>query len=157
MYVCVHTCIHAYMHTCIHAYMHTCIHAYMHTCHRCQPQRTKKPDRADEKALKAGVSIFSHHQGAHLVKQPAKHTPFYKNIHDPIKWCSCITKYTVSESLMSLFVSCNDIVADIAEPISFAEHGKLVSESSEFHLTLSRAHKAHFFSTRNTPKKSGTF
>ena len=30
-----------------------------------------------------------------------------------------------SESLMSLFVSCNDIVADIAERISFAEHGKL--------------------------------
>ena len=57
-----------------------------------------------------------------------------------------IGAYTVSESLMSLFASCNDIVADIAEKISFAEHGKLVAESSEFHLTLSRAHKAHFFS-----------
>ena len=54
---------------------------------------------------------------------------------------------------MSLFVNCNDIVADIAERISFAEHGKLVAESSEFHLTLSRAHKAHFFPTRNTQKK----
>ena len=54
---------------------------------------------------------------------------------------------------MSLFVSCNDIVADIAERISFAENGKLVAESSEFHLTLSRAHKAHFFPTRNTQKK----
>ena len=58
---------------------------------------------------------------------------------------------------MSLFVSCNDIVAgivaDIAERISFAEHEKLVAESSEFHLMLSRAHKAHFFPTRNTQKK----
>ena len=34
---------------------------------------------------------------------------------------------------MSLFLSCNDIVADIAERISFAEQGKLVAESSEFH------------------------
>ena len=54
---------------------------------------------------------------------------------------------------MSLCVSCNDIVADIAERIGFAEHGKLVAESSEFHLTLRRAHKAHFLSTRNTQKK----
>ena len=54
---------------------------------------------------------------------------------------------------MSPFVSCNDIVADIAERFSFAEHGKLVAESSEFHLTLSRAHKAHSFPTRNTQKK----
>ena len=118
--------------------------------HRCQPQRTKKRDRADEKAL---VSIFSHHQGAHLVKQQAKYTQFYQNIHDLIKWCSCITKYIVSESLMSLFVSCNDIIADIAERIGFAEHGKLVAESSEFHLTLSRAHKAHFFQLEIRKKK----
>ena len=64
--------------------------------------------------------------------------------------------YTFSESLMSLFVSCNDIVADISERISFAEHGKLVAESSEFNLTLSRVHKSIFFLTRNT-QKSGTF
>ena len=30
-------------------------------------------------------------------------------------------------------------VADFAERISFAEHGKLVIESSEFHLTLNSA------------------
>ena len=54
---------------------------------------------------------------------------------------------------MSLFVSCNDNVADIAERISFAEHWKLVAESSEFHFTLSRAQKAHIFPTRNTQKK----
>ena len=55
---------------------------------------------------------------------------------------------------MSLFVSCNDIVADIAERISFAEHGKLVAESSEFHLTLSRAHKAPFSNSKYA-KKAG--
>ena len=49
--------------------------------------------------------------------------------------------------------NCNDTVADLAERISVAEHWKLVAESSEFHLTLSRAHRAHFFSTRNTQKK----
>ena len=95
--------------------------------HRCQPQRTKKRERVDEKA---GVSVFSHRQGPYLVKQQAKHTQFKKKIHDPIKWCSCITKYTVSESFMSLFVSYNYIVADIAEPISFAEHGKLAASST---------------------------
>ena len=31
------------------------------------------------------------------------------------------------------------------EGISFAEHWKLVAESSEFHLTLKRAHRVHFF------------
>ena len=56
---------------------------------------------------------------------------------------------------MSLFVSCNDIVANIAERISFAEHGKLVAESSEFHLTLSRAYKAHFFQLEIRKKKAG--
>ena len=54
---------------------------------------------------------------------------------------------------MSLFVSCNDTVADIAEPISFAEHGKLVAESSEFHMTLSRAHKAHFSNSKYAKKR----
>ena len=33
------------------------------------------------------------------------------------------------------------------EGFSFAEHWKLVAESSEFHLTLKRAHRVHFFST----------
>ena len=54
---------------------------------------------------------------------------------------------------MSLFVGCNDIVADIAERISFAEHGKLVAESSEFHLTLSRAHKGLFSNSKYAKKK----
>ena len=45
-----------------------------------------------------------------------------------------------------------------AERISFAEHWKLVAESSEFHLTLSRAHRVHFFQLeiRNN-KKAGHF
>ena len=46
---------------------------------------------------------------------------------------------------------------NFAERISFAEHGKLVAESSEFHLTLQRAQMAHFFPIRNTPKKAGHF
>ena len=33
----------------------------------------------------------------------------------------------------------------IARQISFAEHGKLVAESSEFHFTLSRAHFSKFY------------
>ena len=40
-----------------------------------------------------------------------------------------------------------------AERIIFAEHGKLVAESSEFYLTLSRAHIKRIFPTRNTQKK----
>ena len=42
------------------------------------------------------------------------------------------------------------------EGISFAEHCKLVAESSEFHLTLKRAHRVHFFQLEMR-QKSGTF
>ena len=45
---------------------------------------------------------------------------------------------------------------NFAERINFAEHGKLVAESSEFHLTLSRAHRVHFFQLE-IRRKSGTF
>ena len=62
----------------------------------------------------------------------------------------------------------NNYVADFAERISFAEHWKLVAEhwklvaehwklvaeSSEFHLTLSRA---HFFQLDIRTQKSRTF
>ena len=40
--------------------------------------------------------------------------------------------------------------------ISFAEHWQLVAESSEFHLTLKRAHRVHFFQLE-IRQKSGTF
>ena len=39
------------------------------------------------------------------------------------------------------------------EGISFAEHWKLVDESSEFHLTLKRAHRVHFFQLEIRKKK----
>ncbi len=48
-------------------------------------------------------------------------------------------------------------VADFAERISFAEHWKLVAESSEFHLTLNRAHRAHFFQLEISTQKCGPF
>ena len=47
---------------------------------------------------------------------------------------------------------------NFAERIRFAEHWKLVAESSEFHLTLSRAHltyRAHFYNSKYA--KNGTF
>ena len=42
------------------------------------------------------------------------------------------------------------------EGFSFSEHRKLVAESSEFHLTLKRAHRVHFFQLE-IRQKSGTF
>ena len=48
---------------------------------------------------------------------------------------------------------CNDNVAVFAERISFAEHWKLVAESSEFHLTLGRVCRAHFFSNSKYAQK----
>ena len=42
------------------------------------------------------------------------------------------------------------------EGISFAEHWKLVAESSEFYLTLKRAHRVHFFQLE-IRQKNGTF
>ena len=41
----------------------------------------------------------------------------------------------------------------IEEGISFAEHWKLVAESSEFHLMLKRAHRVHFLQLEISPKK----
>ena len=37
--------------------------------------------------------------------------------------------------------------------ISFTEHWKLVAESSEFHLTLKRVHRVHFFQLEIRKKK----
>ena len=45
---------------------------------------------------------------------------------------------------------------NFAERISFAEHRNLVAESSEFHLTLNRAHRAHFPNSKYA-KKTGHF
>ena len=42
---------------------------------------------------------------------------------------------------------------NFAERISFAEHWKLVAESSEFHLTPIRAHRAHFSNFRYAKKR----
>ena len=42
---------------------------------------------------------------------------------------------------------------NFAERIRFAEHGKLVAESSEFHFTLSRAHRAHFSNSKYAKKR----
>ena len=42
---------------------------------------------------------------------------------------------------------------NLAERISIAEHGKLVAESSEFHLTLNRAHREHFSSSKYATTK----
>ena len=39
------------------------------------------------------------------------------------------------------------------EGISFAEHWKLVAESSEFHLALKRPHRVHFFQLEIRQKK----
>ena len=42
---------------------------------------------------------------------------------------------------------------NFSERISIAEHWKLVTESSDFHLTLSRAHLEHIFSNSKYAKK----
>ena len=52
---------------------------------------------------------------------------------------------------MSLVVTI--YVAYFTERISFAEHWKLVAESSEFHLMLSRPHRAHFLQLKILQKK----
>ena len=69
-----------------------------------------------------------------------------------------ITKYTVSESLMSLIVCCNDIMLPTSQSeLALPEHGKLVAESSEFQLMLIRANKARIFSNSKYAKKAGHF
>ena len=43
------------------------------------------------------------------------------------------------------------------EGISFAEHWKLAADSSEFHLSLERAHRVYFFQLEIRKKKAGHF
>ena len=71
-----------------------------------------------------------HHQEATRILQPSTR----QNTHH------FINRYIMTRSNCN-----NNYVADFAERISFAEHWKLVAESSEFHLTLSRAHGVYFF------------
>ena len=44
---------------------------------------------------------------------------------------------------------------NFTDRISLTEDGKLVDESSEFHLALSRAHRAHFSKLEIRKKKAG--
>ena len=42
---------------------------------------------------------------------------------------------------------------EFEDGVSFAEHWKLVAESSEFHLTLKRAHRVHFSNSKFAKKR----
>ena len=88
-------------------------------------------------------------------------SPSYDNILQTDTWHDqmAILYYEIHSFRIIYVPGCNnmfDYVADFAERITFAEHGKLVAESSEFHLTLSRAHRAHFFQLE-IRKKAGHF
>ena len=58
--------------------------------------------------------------------------------------------------IMQLKAKCTTFY-NFSERISIAEHWKLVAESSESHLTLSRAHLERIFSNSKYAKKAGYF
>ena len=120
--------------------------------HRCQHQRTKKRDRADEKAQKRELECFPHRQGAKLIytsTSSIRYTDFARSSYNNPGNLYPGPNAVWTKSKHTTFYN-------FAERISFAEHWKMVAESSEFHLTLKRAHRAHFFQLE-IRQKSGTY
>ena len=113
---------------------------------RCQHQRTKKRDRADEKALKAELGFFftAKVRNVYCSTSSRRYTDFAR---DTINCDNFIRSPTQAKHIK---------VYIFAERIWFAEHWKLFAESSEFDLTLSRANRAHFFQLE-IRKKAGHF
>ena len=69
-----------------------------------------------------------------------------------------VSSYEIGlRSFRIIDVPAYNYVGDFAERIRFAEHWKLVADSSEFHVTLSRAHRAHFFQLEICKKNPGHF
>ena len=108
--------------------------------HRCQHGRTKKRDSANEKASNAGVTKKIHRQVAPLVLYSSTSSRRYMDF----------ARATITRDI---FIPATHIFYNFAERISFAEHLTLVAESTELHLTLSRAHFFHLV----IRKKTGQF
>ena len=79
----------------------------------------------------------------------------------------CYTDLALATITRDIFIPCamwpglsrcfkNQAKHTILQSELVLEHWKLVAESSEFHLTLSRPHRAHFFQ-HEIRKRSGTF
>ena len=100
----------------------------------------EKADQSGRKNVKSEIYIFFHRQGAQLVLK------FIVWTLDATRTLLELTKY----SFRIIDVPGCNYVADFTERISFPEHWKLVADSSEFHLTLSRA---HFFQLQIRIKK----
>ena len=116
--------------------------------HRCQHQRTKKRDREDEKASKAGVRHCSPPGGA---TDTAIHRHrLFPELHPGISLSRPYVART--ESLLDKQAK-HTTFYNFSERISFAEHWQLVAESSEFHMTLNRAHLDRILSNSKYAKK----
>ena len=161
-----HACTHTYTHartrtrTCtpIRAYTHTRtrVHAHTRTCtykmvttakDRRIYLRTKKRDRADEKQ---GVtisqlvpSIISSRRYTDFpeLRYPGKSLFLRSSVDRTQKYLSELNKQAKHTHFYNF-----------ADRINFSEHWKLVNESSEFHFTLSRAHRAHFSNSKYAKK-----
>ena len=112
--------------------------------HTCQHQRTKKRDRADEKV---GVNVIFTTTRVHnwyCSTSSRRYTDLARATITRDIFIPSPTRSGLSRSLTN-----RQNTHNFAERFSFAKHWKLVAESSEFHLMLSRA---HFFQLE-IPKK----
>ena len=98
--------------------------------------------------------MFSHHQVAQLVLYSSTSSRRYTD-RAKITRVIFIPGPTWPGQSLNIQAKHTIFFSNFAERISFAEHLKLVAESSELHLMLSRAHRAHFFQLEIRKKKAG--
>ena len=107
-------------------------------------ERTKKWDRADEKA---GVGIFFPTARGHnwyCSTSSRCYTDFARATISRDIFIQALYAAQTKSQLLNKEAK-RKTFYNFAERIGFSEHWKLAAESSEFHLTLSRAYRAHFF------------
>ena len=100
--------------------------------------------------------MFSHRQGAQRSTSPIDQcdTGILPELRKP--WISLSRPNAVRTKSQLNKQAKHTTFSKFEVGISFAEHGKLVAESSKFHLTLKRAHRLQFFQLE-IRQKSGTF
>ena len=118
-------------------------------------QRKSGTERT-KKRKKRELDFFLTNRGAPC-KTTGKRTQFYKNIHETVKWWSCITKYTVSESLISLFVSCNDVLPTSQSALALLSTWSWLPSRLNSTLRWAEHKKRIFFQLKYAHKKAGNF
>ena len=124
------------------------VYGWCHSRRKCigvNISERKSGTERPKKRKKLEFVFFPQRQGAQLIQLyivymihgfcPSYHSPGY--LYPEI--------YAARTKLQLYKQAKHTTFYNFAVRISFSEHWKLVAESSEFHLTLKRTHRTHFF------------